>query len=221
MNYQTLTDKQKTVLEAILRYIASNGASPSIREIQNVSGIGSLRGVTLQLEALEKKGLISRRKGARGIKINKGATNLLSSETISVPSFSLANIDRQKTTAIPLMTSHIPAGYTSLVEEHSDENIDLPMSELMGARNAFAVKVSGDSMVDAGIEDGDIAVISPQPTANDGDIVAALVQDRGVTLKRLKLIDGTPILMPANQKYQPIVGEFTIQGKLINLIKSR
>lgn len=202
MNYQLLSINQKKVLDAILSEIASKGISPSIRKIQRITGIKSLRGVTLQLETLEKLGYIAREYGVRGIQINK------------------AILQTTNKVSIPLMVSSIPAGYGSLADDFSDQKIEVSIADTKGVNNVFAVPVSGESMINAGIDDGDIAIIAPQHTAEDGDIVAALY-DNGVTLKRFRIVDDIPMLVPANPKFRPILEEFVIQGKLINLIKKR
>lgn len=201
MNYQPLSGNQKKVLEAILSSIASSGKSPSIRDIQKVTGINSLRGVTLQLDTLEQLGFIKRDSETRSISVNEAL--LHPTETVS----------------IPLMATAIPAGYASPADDFSDQRITIPISDTKGLRNAFAVKVSGESMIGAGIEDGDTAIISPQQVADNGDIVAAL-HDGGVTLKRYRIVDGIPMLIPANPKFPPIFGDFEIQGKLVNVIKN-
>ncbi|OGC78300.1 repressor LexA [candidate division WWE3 bacterium RIFOXYD1_FULL_39_9] len=202
MEYKALTTNQRKVLEAVLVKSDNNGFSPiSIREIQSVTGLRSVRGVTLQLEALEKNGLIFRNHGKSGIRVNTAL--LQPTEKVS----------------IPLMTSVIPAGYGSPADNYTDQTIEVSLSDTKGIESAFAVKVSGESMIGAGIEDGDIAVIAPQQIANDGDIVAALYED-GVTLKRYRIVDDIPMLTPANPKYEPITKEFSIQGKLVNILKS-
>ncbi|KKQ95549.1 MAG: LexA repressor [Candidatus Woesebacteria bacterium GW2011_GWB1_43_14] len=201
MYYKPLSENQNKVFEAILSKIASNEDAPSLREIQKITGIKSLRGVTLQLDTLEKLGFIERKKGVKGMSVN--AAFLKPKEKIS----------------IPFMASIIPAGYASPAEDYSDQKIDVSLSDTKGMRNVFAVKIKGESMINAGIEDGDIAIISPQQVANNGDIVAALSEE-GVTLKRFRIVDDIPMLVPANPKYKPIIGDFQIQGKLINLIKT-
>lgn len=201
MDYSDLTDRQKKVLNIIVENVQTNGLPPTLREIRDRSDIDSLRGVTLQLDILEKDGFLSRRKGARGIKLN---------------SFLLDS--KEETISIRLITSTIPAGVPTLAEEHSDERIDVSLLQTKGVRDVFAVKVSGDSMVDAGIDDGDIALITPQTIVNDGDIVSAVIEG-GVFLKRFRLVEGIPMLLPANPKYQPILDKFEIQGKLVNVIK--
>jgi repressor LexA len=76
-------------------------------------------------------------------------------------------------------------------------------------------------MINAGIEDGDTAIIESKPLADDGDIVAALIPDKGVTIKKFKVVDGRPVLIPANPKYSLITDNFVIQGKLINILKGK
>lgn len=201
MKYQPLSINQKKVLEAVLAKAQDNGFSDiSIREVQSITGLKSLRGVTLQLEALEKSGLIFRKRGESGIEVN------------------IALLQSKERVSIPLMTSAIPAGYGSPADNYSDQTIEVSLSDAKGIENAFAVKVSGESMTGAGIDDGDTAIICPQQAASDGDIVAAIYED-GVTLKRYRVVDGIPMLLPANPKYEPITKEFSIQGKLINIIK--
>lgn len=214
MKYTVLTDNQKKVLEAIIAYIRTNNLPPTTREIQKLSDL-SPRGVTLQLQLLELQGFITRKPGARGISVNPSLLHVSENEKVSVP----ITEAKEDTISVPMMSASIPAGPISFVEEHSDKRIEVPLSITRGMRNVFAVKVSGDSMIGAGIESGDTAIIATQPIANDGDIVAALY-DGGVTLKKFRILDGRPILMPANPKYEPITKEFAIQGKLINLLKS-
>ncbi len=202
MNYNLLSSNQKKVFDAILANSDNAGYTTiSIRQIKLATGIKSLRGVTLQLEALERFDLIRRVPNSRGVWVNQSL--LQPNEKIQ----------------IPIMLSPIAAGYGNQADDFSESEIEVSLSDTKGVKNAFAVKVSGESMINAGINDGDIAIISPHPTANDGDIVAASYPE-GVTLKRFRIVDSIPMLIPANPKYDPIVGNFIIQGKLINLVKN-
>lgn len=213
MRYQTLTPNQQKVLDILVSYLKVNHMPPTTREVQELSGL-SPRGVTLQLNALEEQNFISRKNGARGIIVNPSLLNLPEDSNISVP----FTKTKEEEISIPMMAASIPAGPTSYIEEYSDSTIDISLSLTRGMRNVFAVKVTGDSMIGAGIEEGDTAIIAPQSIASDGDIVAA-VHDGGVTLKRFRIVDGRPLLMPANPKYEPITSDFSIQGKLINILK--
>lgn len=217
IKYNVLSENQKKVLEEVISYIRTNNIPPTTREIQHLTGL-SPRGVTLQLNSLEKQEFIKRKTGARGILVNPYLLQVSQNEKISVD---LINAKEEMTSnvEIPLMTPTISAGLGNLAEEHIGGQINVPLSTTKGMRNVFAVKISGDSMIRAGIEDGDIAIIAPQQIANDGDVVAA-IHEGGVTLKRFRIIDGRPILIPANPQYEPITKEFSIQGKMIGIIKN-
>lgn len=203
MDHLNLTEKQKRVLEIVIGQIKTVGFPPTIREIRDRCQIRSLRGVTLQLKALEKSGLISRKKGARSIRLHP---SLLQT--------------KQRFISIPMMVGAIPAGTPFLAENQVDKYIKISLLQSRGLKNVFAVEVSGDSMVNAGINSGDIAIIAPQPIASDGEIVAALCENR-ITLKRFRVVEGRPILFPANPKYKPILENFSIQGKLINIFPKK
>ena len=202
MKMVNLTQKQQLVLDIILESVRNLGYPPSIRELVERSGIKSLRGVTLQLDALENAGLIYRKSRARGIVV---APFLLQKEEQMVD--------------IPLMAARIPAGPMSDISDFSDERISVTLTQTKGLKNVFGIKVVGDSMVGLDINDGDIAIIFPQPVANDGEIVAARTE-KGLTLKKYRIVEGRPMLFPANPKYAPITDSFEIQGKLINVIKT-
>ncbi len=216
LQYSILSPNQKRVLEAIITYIRVNNVSPTTRELQKTCGL-SPRGVTLQLEALEKQDFITRKPGARGIVVHPSLINSSSKESVSVRT--VKAIVEIEEVSIPMMTASIPAGPLSYIDEYWDSNINVSLALTKGMRNVFAIKVTGDSMIGASIEDGDVAIIAPQPVANDGDIVAAVILGAGVTLKRYRIVDNRPLLMPANPKYKPITEAFQIQGKLINIIK--
>lgn len=113
---------------------------------------------------------------------------------------------------IPIISS-IAAGEPKLAYEDIEGYVEIPRE------NTFALKVKGDSMIDAGIMDGDVAVIRKQKTADNGDIIAALLDNNEVTLKRLKRGAGRFFLEAANSKYPPIHKDFSIIGKLVNIIR--
>lgn len=201
MQEPKLTENQKKVLEALVTYIKNNGFPPTLRELMQKTGIASLRGITLQLDSLEELGYLEQRGGAaRGISVDSG---LLVDEPVKVP----------------LMTSFIPAGFPMDADDYTDSSLELSVVQTRGLRSGlFAVRITGDSMIDAGINEGDIAIFHSQKNANSGDIVAAEVGG-DITLKRYRIVDGYPILVPANKKYSDIKTEFRIQAKLINTIK--
>lgn len=205
MQNLNLSKNQIDVLNIVQDFITAHGYPPTLREIMEKTNIKSLRGVAIQLEALEKEGYLKRSDVARGITLNRTLIDL-GDEFVEVP----------------LMSTAIPAGSPSFVDDYFENTIKIKRKYTKGLKNLFAVQVSGESMIDEGVESGDMALIYPQPVANDGEIVAALV-DGGVTLKKYRTVEGIPMLFPANpdkEKYKPILGGFEIQGKLVNLIKT-
>lgn len=196
------TDRQRQVLEFIVDAVERHGAPPTVREIADRFGYASPGSVQRHLDALEKKGYLWRREGlARGIELDKEKVRRL------------LGIDR----GIPLL-GRVAAGRPIVAEENIEEV--LQMDGLFPSdRGLFALRVEGESMIDAGILANDIVVVRPQPTAEDGDVVAALVEDEG-TVKRLRIRDGRPVLEPANPNYQPIVSEdVRIVGVVVGLVR--
>lgn len=202
MKFTSLTKKQQLVLEIIIESIKTVGYPPSLREIQKKSGINSLRGVTLQLDALVDAGYIQRKSQARGITISPSLLE-----------------DEAEKFQIPLVCSSVPAGLGFDTDDYSDDTFSVTARQTKGLRNVFAVRITGDSMIDAGIEEGDIAIVFPQQVADDGDLVIAEKESEGVTLKKYRVVEGIPILFPANRKYLPITSNFRVQGKVVNIIK--
>ena len=188
-----LTTKQKLVLEFIKEKVRES-LPPTIREIGEHMGFKSTGTVRDYLKALEIKGYLKRTEGlSRSIEILR--------DTLS---------------KIPILGT-IPAGGPDLAYENIEGYVELD-ELLAGQSNLFALKVKGDSMIDAGILDGDIAIIRKQSTAYKGDVVAALIESEA-TLKRLRYAHGTAFLEPANKNYAPIFEEFTIIGKLVTIVR--
>ncbi|MFH1457701.1 MAG: transcriptional repressor LexA [Candidatus Omnitrophota bacterium] len=191
-----LTKKQERVLDFIRERVRRN-IPPTIREIAKELGFSSTGTVRDYFAALERKGYLKRRQNkSRGIELLKN------------------------TFSIPIIAS-ITAGRPDLAYEDAQGYID-PDDLFLGRlsqRDVFALKVKGDSMVEAGIMDGDFAVMKKQATAHNGDIVAALLDSNEVTLKRLRHRGDRFFLEPANKDYQPIYQEFSVIGKLITIIR--
>jgi repressor LexA len=199
---QELTSRQQEVLDFVCRFRDEHGCPPSLREISEQIGTKGTATAKLHLEALERKGYISRRReGSRGIALkHTGAT--------PVP--------------VPLVGT-VRAGHPETAVEEIQGYISVDPAWLKGEGN-FLLRVKGDSMVEAGIFDGDLALIQPQATAENGQIVVALV-DGEATLKRF-FMDTTCIkLVPENKHMLPIVlrageVETLIVGKLLKTIRS-
>jgi repressor LexA len=196
-----LTEKQQTIYEYIRARIHDAGIPPTVREIGDRFGI-TVKGAYDHLKAIEKKGFIK-------CESNKSRSiELLIDKEGRVP----------RTVPVPLV-GDIAAGSPILAEENVSEYLDFP-KDLLGNGEFFALKIRGDSMIGAGINNGDIALISKVPIARDGDIVAALVEGEA-TLKRLKRKDGEAHLMPENPKYNPIISnDVQILGTLTAIYRS-
>lgn len=197
-----LTPRQEEVLNLIVQEIEANGFPPTVREIRDLIGVNSIRGASVHLDALEKKGFIRRLTKARGIQVLRRGNGSSDIGEIRIP-----------------LIGHIQAGGPIWAEENFERYINVRTNLLHGYRNTYALRVQGDSMIDAGVNQGDIALIFPTEVAQSGEIVVALI-DGSVTLKRFHKVDNYIALLPANPKYQPIIGvEFNIQGRMIGLIK--
>ena len=197
-----LTDKQQIILNYIREKINESGFPPTVREIGDRFGI-TVKGAYDHLKAIEKKGYIKTEQNkSRAIVILDDTDTSPSSGGISVP-----------------LLGRIAAGSPILAEENIEEYLTFPEGAF-GSGDFFALNVSGDSMIEGGILDGDIAIIKKQNTANSGEIVAALLEDEA-TLKVFQKTSDQIRLLPQNQAYKPIEGkEFTILGKLAAIFRS-
>ncbi|HPA64512.1 MAG TPA: transcriptional repressor LexA [bacterium] len=204
---EDLTVSQRRVLEAIRSHIEKNGFPPTSREIGKELGI-TPTSVFEQLDRLEKKGFIKRqKKAARSIEIlDQRKDDNLTEEKVRL-------------IKIPVLGT-IAAGQPILADENFESEILVDESSI-GKGKFFALKVKGDSMINAGINQGDLVIIRRQPVAENGEIVAALI-DNEATIKRLKMDNGKVLLMPENDKYSPIEvtyrEDFRILGKLITTV---
>lgn len=211
-----LTARQRQVLDLIRKHSAEQGAPPTIRELREGLKLKSLRGVTVHLDALVKKGFIERSRQARGIRMLAGG---LSSQDDSWPreSFAVESID------IPVV-GRIAAGAPILAEQNIEQHLAVDR-RWVTAPGCFAVRVHGQSMIGAGINEGDFVIVRPQPNAENGEIVAVLV-DGEATVKRFYKERGGKIrLQPENPSVQPIFvhpknQSIRILGKVVGLFRS-
>jgi repressor LexA len=192
-----LNQKQKQVLEYIKSYIDDRGFPPSIREICRKLGFASPRAGQKYLEALEEKGFIQRESKPRGIKIMGGA--------------------RLKSVLLPFF-GYIAAGAPIEVVEDAEE-MEVPAA-LVGRRPCYVLQVKGNSMIEDHIVDGDLIVVERCETADDGEVVVALVNRSAATLKRLYRERDRVRLEPANSSMKPIyVKDVAVQGKVRGLFR--
>jgi repressor LexA len=197
----SLTDRQKAIYDFLLKTIREKGFAPSIHEIGKQFKIASTNGVSDHLKALEKKGYI-RRVGKRAIEVANALGKTVLAATREVP-----------------VLGRVPAGKPFLSEENIEGLLTIPND--MGSGKQFALQVKGDSMIGAGILDGDRVIVKQQGTAENGEIVCALINGEA-TLKRFFKKNGVITLKAENDKYAPITvssGEFRIVGRIVGLLR--
>ena len=188
-----LTTRQVSILDFIKTASESQGYAPSMREIGEAAGLNSPASVKYQLDILEEKGFI-RRDADRGRAM----------EVVLPDSMTGAGAHTDKTRFIPLVGS-IAAGVPITADQQVEETLPLPES-LVGKGDLFMLKVKGESMINAAICDGDYVVIRQQKDANNGDIVAAMI-DGEATVKTFSRKGGHIWLLPANDDFAPIDGD--------------
>ena len=200
---QGLTSRQQEVLEGIHQIISKKGYPPTVREIGELIGLRSSCTVQRHLEALERKGYIKRdRTKARSIEILQAPNPTM----IPVPMVPVAVIGA------------VAAGQPILAAENIEEVFPLPR-DVVKDDQCFMLKVEGESMIEAGIFNGDYVVVRQQPYAEDGDIVVAMLEDEA-TVKRLRRHRNRIHLVPANKKMKPIVADdVQIVGRVLMSIR--
>jgi repressor LexA len=206
-----LTDVQQKIQAYIEHSLDSRGVPPSMREICDNTGLSSTSSVSHQLNQLERAGYIRRHANtARTLEVIRRLTPELDAPPL------LPNSDSVR--MVPLV-GRIAAGVPITADQHVDDIVALP-DQLVGSGDLFMLKVVGDSMVDAAICDGDFVVVRQQKTAENGDIVAAMLDDEA-TVKVFKQRDGHTWLLPQNSAYEPILGDHaTVLGKVVTVLRS-
>jgi repressor LexA len=209
-----LTPRQRTILDVIRASVTTRGYPPSIREIGDAVGLTSTSSVAHQLRTLEKKGYLRRDPN------RPRAVDVRSAEDMSKPTVitDVAGSDAlPEPTYVPVL-GRIAAGGPILAEEAVEDVFPLPR-ELVGEGALFLLKVVGESMVDAAICDGDWVVVRQQNVADNGDIVAAMI-DGEATVKTFKRTGGQVWLMPHNPAFDPIPGnDAAVLGKVVTVIR--
>ncbi len=206
MSPVTIYKKQKQILDFISQYIQINGYSPTLQEIADAMGLSSLATVHEHLQALEKKNIIKRYDGAvRGIEVVDNSVNA-----------SLSAIE------LPLI-GYIAAGEPIEAIENEITTVMVSPDMVSKSKRCFVLQVKGSSMIDEGIMDGDYVVLKQQDTAENGQIVVALIDEGFATLKKLYKEKGDKIrLQPANEEMEPIIVESNqvkIQGVVTGIVR--
>jgi len=211
-----LTWRQRKVLQVIRDSVQRRGYPPSMREIGEAVGLTSTSSVSYQLSTLQSKGYLRRDAGRpRTVEVRLPGHPAVRPEA-EEPEAAL-DIASQDAAYVPLI-GRIAAGGPILAEEAIEDIFPLP-KQLVGAGTLFLLKVVGDSMINAAIADGDWVVVRQQPVADNGDIVAAMI-DGEATVKTFKRADGHIWLMPHNPAYTPIPGdEATVLGKIVAVLR--
>ncbi len=204
-----LTKRQQAVMDSIEKSIREKGYGPTVREICADLGLSSPSTVHVHLKTLEQKGYIVR--------------DPLKSRSISLPSHAEetpSNVIRpsfSKIVDVPLV-GNVAAGEPILAEENITDTISLP-TDIVGDAPSFMLSVRGESMIEAGINDGDYVVVKEQPVANNGDIVVAIIED-GATVKRFYRERDHIRLQPENSSMSPIITtDCTIAGKVVAVFR--
>lgn len=220
----TLTERQRKVLDAIRTHIMQRGFVPSFREIGESAGLKSPSSVKHQLQVLEEKGFI-RMNANKGRAIELVDTSAALAANTAAPESKATvlqfpdNVSAsiQQSRDVPLV-GRIAAGVPITAEQHIEDVMRLP-ERLTGSGRLFMLEVHGDSMVDAAICDGDFVVVREQNTAENGDIVAALLGDEA-TVKTFRNDNGHVWLMPHNPAYSPIDGTHAqIMGRVVTVLR--
>jgi repressor LexA len=217
-----LTWRQRKVLQVIRESVQKRGYPPSMREIGEAVGLTSTSSVSYQLSTLQKKGYLHRDVGRpRTVEVRLPGHPAVRPERgreeehpADIPGI---DIPSQEAAYVPLV-GRIAAGGPILAEQYVEDVFPLPR-QLVGEGTLFLLKVAGDSMINAAIADGDWVVVRQQEVAENGDIVAAML-DGEATVKTFKRSDGHAWLIPHNPAYTPILGdEASILGRVVAVLR--
>ncbi len=207
-----ITERQEVILTFIQQYTEENGFPPTLREIGKQFGIASTFGVKRHLDALVKKGYL----------------NIESNSSRAITMIKNSNVEKEVVldrndifTKIPVI-GRVAAGTPITAIENIEGNIVVDSSFIKKTQDSFALKVKGDSMINAGIFEGDVVIVSPASEAFNGQTVVAMIDDE-VTVKVFQKKNNKILLIPENDKYQPIEVEktkdFKLVGKVVGLVR--
>ena len=200
---EKLTERQNVVLDFLKKSIASNGFPPTVREICKALNLSSPATVQVHLNTLEDKGYIK-----KGDSKNRAIELLVENE-----------YEEKEIVDVPLL-GKVTAGSPIEAIEMPDEYFSLPAYLIPAKKEVFTLRVQGNSMIEAGIHDGDIVIVQKQDTARNGEIVVAMTEDNEVTLKTFYKEDGYFRLQPENSTMNPIIlDKVYIVGKAIGLYR--
>ena len=199
-----ITERQKQLLQYIIKQIRDYNLPPSVSEMAEHLKVKSKNAVAKLLNALEAEGFIRTSGKARGIEVLKTLGESLEKGLISVP-----------------LLGNIQAGSPHLAEENIEEWINLPQTLIKSRRDVFLLRVRGESMVNAGIYEGDLVIVRPTKEAKNNDLVVALLHDEA-TVKRLVYVKNRAYLKAENPAFKNIYPkeEWSVQGKVVGVIRN-
>jgi repressor LexA len=215
-----LTTRQRKIIQVIEDSARRDGYPPTLREIAESTGLTSTSSVAYQLSALEKKGYLSRGSGRPRTAV---VYPLSGSALPQRADHARGDVERHRIAQVPLV-GRIAAGGPILAHEQIEDIIPLP-KQLVGEGDLIMLRVVGDSMINAAIADGDWVVIRRESDVENGDIVAAMIENDAsdepeATVKTFKRSAGHVWLIPHNPAYTPILGdEATILGKVVAVLR--
>ena len=204
MTKKELSERQKELLNFITKQIREHKLPPSISEMAQYMEVKSKNAVAKMLNTLQELGYIKTNGKARGIEVLNSLGESLQKGFIKVP-----------------LLGHVQAGSPHLAEEHIEDWINLPQTLIKGRRDVFLLRVRGDSMINAGIFEGDLVIVRPVREAKNNDIVIALLHDEA-TVKRYIQIKNRAYLKAENPDYKNIYPkeDWMIQGKVVGVIRN-
>jgi repressor LexA len=199
-----LTERQQAILQVVREHISQHGYPPTVREIGLAVGLTSTSTVHAHLRALEERGALKR--------------DASKPRAMDLPDRAIGGADRADVRVLPLL-GRIAAGTPILAEENVEEEIAVP-TVITASGDCFLLKVRGDSMIDAGILDGDFVVVRRQEDAGDGEIVAALVDGEEATVKRLRRVGQRVRLDPENPTLEPFFpDQVDVMGRVVGVFR--
>jgi repressor LexA len=199
-----ITDRQKELLQFIIKQIREYSMPPSISEMATYLKVKSKNAVAKLLDSLEEQGFIKTNGKARGIEVLNALGESLVKGLVAVP-----------------LVGNVQAGSPHLAEEQIEEWINLPQTMIKGRRDVFLLRVRGDSMINAGIFEDDLVIVRPTKDVKNNDIVVALLHDEA-TVKRFIQIKNRAYLKAENPDYKNIYPkeEWMVQGKVVGVIRN-
>lgn len=202
---EKLTDRQQDILQIIKKLTAKKGYPPTVREIGEEANLHSPATIHFHLMQLVKKGYISKEDGS-----NRTIEILIPNEYLD---------EQEDVVKVPLL-GKVTAGTPIEAIEHPDETFALPVELVGNKKEVFTLRVSGESMINVGIYDGDILIVERQQSANNGETVVAMNKDNEATVKTFYKENGHFRLQPENDTMEPIIlDEVTILGKVVGLYR--